>query len=58
MCIWPRVAGVEEEGGGGDDLLQEMVHFEFASALTAARQARTLKSTLYIDFYIVNMLGL
>jgi len=49
---------VEEEGGGGDDLLQEMVHFEFASALNAARQAQTLKSTLYIDFYIVNIPGL
>ena len=49
---------MEEEGGGGDDLLQEMVHFEFASALNAARQAQTLKSTLYIDFYIVNIPGL
>jgi hypothetical protein len=53
MCIWPRVAGVEEEGGGGDDLLQEMVHFEFASALTAARQARTLKSTRLSGFVYV-----
>ena len=31
--------GVEEEGGGEEDLLKEMMQAEFAGALTAARQA-------------------